>query len=234
MKTPSGVYWFVDKDVKTGMEYEYRVVVYCKNPIYGTSKATPGMPPVLASKPATSSTAGVVFPSITKWYFQGGFVSQDAQTGTFRVRRFVGGRSGFSSAEINEALADFMRPEGEPKRPTKKPAADENAGGIWVQQNFQVRPGEEIGRKAVVDVSGQPREVDFATGCQLVSISDEVSVVESVRERLVPGKDAPKTVQDVQRIVNAVKLRCAYINPQGGLDARWQENAPALDKEMMP
>ena len=63
---------------------------------------------------------------------------------------------------------------------------------------------------------------------------DPVHVVEEQEKRLVPGRDGPKTVLDVRRIVNAAKLRCAYVDAEGNLKIRWQENAPSIDKESLP
>jgi len=234
VKAPESVYWFVDKNVKSGTDYEYRVVIYCKNPLFGTRKADADTPRVVKSAAATTAGQGISFPSITKWYFQGGSVTRDLQMGTFKVRRFVGGHTGFTNAEISDAIADFMRPEDEAAPVRRKQGDDETAGGLWVEQSFQVRPGEEIGKSATVSVEGEPRKVDFATGCHLVSIRDEVHVIESVRKRMVPGRDAPMTVEDVRRFVNAAKLRCAYTDPRGGLQVRWQESPPAMDKEVLP
>ena len=232
---PGGVYYFVDRDVDAGSEYEYRIVVYCKNPaINEPGKVTATTPKILASRPVSTGRRGkIVTQKVTKWYFQGGSVGSNVQLGTFRVRCFVGGRKGLTPEEIKEIIDEFLNPRGEDVKVAGR--GKDEVAGLWVEQDFQVKPGEEIGKKVRKNVDGQMRDIDFSTECCLVSVRNDVQVLEAKRKVSVPGPDGrPTTVEEIRRIVNASKLRCSYTDVNGELQMRWQKPAPRIENEPLP
>jgi hypothetical protein len=229
----SGWYYFVDPNVDPDARYDYSVIIVCKNPIFGAKKQyeTGNVPKTVSSRPVSTATslAPVVVEEFKKWWFQGG--TPELETGTFKVRCLVGGRRDITDEDIRGIVAECSATAGGTTvgpKPVKKSGPEE----VWTEQNFPVRPGEEIGGKATVTVNGEKREVDFATGCTLVSVWTDVQVTEDPRKVtvMVPGKETPESVERIYRVVHPGKLRIAYVDRKGKMKTRWQEVAPPMLK----
>lgn len=236
--TPSGWYYFIDRKVAPDTKYEYQVIIYCKNPIFGAEKSydTKEVKEIVQSELVSTSASNVVeVESYKKWYFKGGSISDRLVLGTFNVRSFVGGRKEITADEINQIVKDLSTPIDERTRIGRKKPVRIVPEGVWVEQNFTVHPGEEIGRKTFIDVGGEKREVDFGTGCIIVSIENDVQVVEEQRTVIVPGEDGKvERVKRVRRVVYPRKLRVAYVDRKGNLKTRWEQVTPPLDSTPIP
>ena len=237
----AGWYYFIDPNVDPDARYEYSVIIVCRNPIFGAKKQyeTGSMPKTVSSRPVSTATslAPVVVEEFKKWWFQGG--TPELETGRFKVRCLVGGQRDITEDDIRGIVAEFSATtETTPgtSKPVKKPGEKAEPEGVWIEQEFSVRPGEEIGGKATVTVNGEKREVDFATGCTLVSIWTDVQVTEDIRQVMMtaPGKGTPETVERINRVVHPGKLRIAYMDHKGKMKTRWQEVAPPIAKSGAP
>ncbi|HUW55563.1 MAG TPA: hypothetical protein VMZ92_02935 [Planctomycetota bacterium] len=229
---PTGWYYFIDQKVDPDAQYEYAIIISCKNPVFGSPRYTGAaekVVPVVRSAPATV-LADKKIASFKRWYFQGGTVSEQLEMGTFKVRVFVGGRREITMDEINVIVAELSGTAG-----TKKSATPPEPEGIWVEHNFTVRPGEVIGKMVNKPVGDDKRDIEFGTGCTLVSIMNDVKVVEEPYTVTRPGPDGKfQTVQLLRRVVFPQKLRIAYVDRKGKLMTRWQEVAPSLSATELP
>ncbi len=229
--TPGGWYYFVDQSIDPDGRYEYNVVVVCKNPVYPQYKDSPQerVPEFVQSEAVSTPPATEVkVESYKRWYLQGGTRSAQIEKGIFKVRSFIGGRREFSAEEIAGIVAELSGADTKTRKPAPKTVAEPE--GTWVEAMFNVLPGEEIGGKASVTVGADRREVDFSTGCFVVSIENDLQVVEDHRTTPVSGKDG--VVKNEERINRMVipKLRVAYMDRKGVLRTKWQEVAPPLTK----
>jgi len=236
--TPQGGwYHFIDRNVDPDARYEYSVLIYCKNPIFGAKKQydTSSVPEMVSSRSVSTATSlpPVAVESFKNWWFKGGSALEQMEMGSFKIRCLVGGRQDITDEDIRRIVAECSSPPEEgvaavkPKKPTEKPEPE----GVWVEENFTVRPGEEIGKKATVTVNGERREVDFGTGCYLVSVWNDVQVIEVPGTILVIGKEkTPESVERINRIVHPGKLRIAYVDRKGKMKTRWEEQVPPMSK----
>jgi hypothetical protein len=231
-----GWYHFIDRNVDPDARYEYSVVIHCRNPIFGAKKQyeTSSVPPMVSSRPVGTGTSlpPVAVESFKKWWFQGGTASEQLEMGTFKVRCLVGGRRDINDEDISRIVTECnTAAQGGEGAGLKKPTEKAEPEGVWIEQNFTVRPGEEIGAKSAMTVNGEKRDVDFGTGCFLVSVWNDVQVTEDRRTAMVPGKEGtPETVERVNRVVHPQKLRMAYVDRKGRMKTRWQEMAPPISK----
>jgi hypothetical protein len=227
-------FYFIDSSstLEPDVEYQYKVIIYCKNPIdpkkYPNSKV---QRIVENDKDSTEASNPVKIEAFRQWYFTGG--APNPETGTFRVRVYVGGKREISQEEVDQILAELEgtgaeKPIKKKDTTTAKKGAEKKTeeSGVWLEENFTARPGEEIGGKKPRVINGEKREIDFSTGCQLVSIEYGIQVVEDRRTLKVAGKTEP--VERIQRLVNAQKLRVHYIDHLGNLKSRWQEAVPTM------
>jgi hypothetical protein len=228
---PAGWYHFVDRDVPPDARYEYQVIIYCDNPLFGSRKVTdPSKVPQIVKSDAVGAAETVMIESFKRWYFTGGTTAGDVETGTFKVRCFIGGRTELTPGEIAAIVAELAGGVSETpgtRAVAARPAAAETFGE-WVEHNFQVVPGEEIGRRAVVAVKDEKREIDFGTGCQLVSLQDDVRVDEEVRKVPVEKNGGIQMVERVLRRTYPHQLRIAYLDRNGTLQTRYRESVPPL------
>ncbi len=232
-KAPGGWYYFVDQNVDPDGRYEYNVVIVCRNPVYQQYKDTrEGVREFVSSEPVSTPPSAVIrVESYKRWYFQGGTHSDQVELGTFKVRNFVGGRRDFTPEEIAAIVAELSGTADTSKTSKSRTAVKTTEPeGLWVEAGFTVRPGEEIGGKTMVNVGGEKREVDFSTGCYVVSVRNDVQVTEDARPMSVAGPDGTlKTETRINRMV-IPKLRLAYMDKKGALRTKWQEVPPALPR----
>ncbi len=225
-EVPPGWYYFVDERIDPDVKYEYNVVIVCRNPVYSKYRESAEKVAELVKSDAatTPPTNDVQVSSYKKWYFQGGSNANQMEVGVFKVRCFVGGRGAFSPEEIKQIVLELST--GAKAAPAKKSTEPE---GEWVEQSFNVRPGEEIGGRVSILVAGEKekREVDFATGCVVVAIQNDVQVSEDRRTVTVPG-----TLTKEERVTRLVipKLRLDYMDKKGALRTKWVEPVPPLSK----
>ena len=225
---PTGWYYFIDQKVDPDAQYEYEVVIFCKNPAYGSTRYS-GRVVAMVQSPPAKVLADKRIASFKQWYFQGGTVSARMEMGTFKVRVFVGGRRDITMDEINAIVAELSGGK------VKKTAVTPEPEGIWVEHSFTVRPGEVIGDLVSKTVGEDKRDIEFGTGCTLVSVMNDVKVVEEPYTVTRPGPDGKfQTVKLLRRVVFPQKLRIAYVDRKGNLKTRWQEVAPSLSATELP
>ena len=222
---PAGWHYFLDSEMTPDVEYDYQIILVCRNPAKQPGSTQPAR---VASAPTTGRLNEPV-PSFRQWYFTGGSVTNDVELGNFKVRCYMGGQQEITSAEISRLIAELTGTAEVAAPPTRRrPGEVPVAEGAWVEKSFTVRPGEEIGMKVSVSVDGEKRAVDFRTGCQLVSIREDVQVIEDQRTARVPEGGTVVSEKRVQLIVFSKKLRIAYVDAKGRLHTRWQEMPPAI------
>jgi hypothetical protein len=223
-----GWYYFVDQGVDPDGRYAYNVVIVVRNPVFIKYKGTDDKVAEFAKSPAvnTPENLEVKVESYKKWFFQGVMSSGQVEMGTFRVRSYIGGRRQFTAEEIDGIVGELSGVTTKAPAPKTKVA---EPAGEWIEQSFTVYPGEEIGGKRMVMVAGAREEVDFSTGCFLVSVGQDSQVIETRQTVTVPGAGGMVKEERVSRMV-IPKLRCAYMDRRGNLQSRWREDVPPLPK----
>ncbi|KPL02489.1 MAG: hypothetical protein AMK75_02740 [Planctomycetes bacterium SM23_65] len=229
--TPAGWHYFLDQKVDPDARYEYIIRIVCKNPVYGSPQYEQKVAELVESPPAGYLLDKPIAP-FKRWYFTGGSTLEGHETGTFRVRVFVGGQREITDREISLMVAEL---KGDDKSKKKTTAEVTESEGTWVEHNFRIYPGEVIGRAEGKEINGEKREVDFGTGCTLVSVRSDVKVDEEPRTSTVRDKDGNiKTIVHLRRVVYPQKLRVAYVDRKGNLRTRWEETPPAMAKTGLP
>lgn len=234
--TVNEYYYFVDESVDADGQYEYLVILTVKNALYNSPNYvdTDKLPQELSS-PKSQPSNVVRIESFKKWYFTGGAASNEQAI--CKVRVFVGAETKLDDAAILRMVDELKTKSQTAAAPGDSSAAATTGGtwaaapsreGEWVEASFPVRLGEEIGEKREVTVAGEKRTVDFSTGMQVVSLTEESQVVEEEHTNLVAGPGGK--VNRVKVVVRKVypKMKLTIMDRNGKVSGRWVEQAPHM------
>ncbi len=210
-------FWFVD-NVDTEGTYEYSVTLTVKNPVHGLKKFKDAKkrPGLLTSEATTSNIVKIA--SFKEWYFSGGAPASEQAWCVVRV--LTSEERKLDGAAVENIVREIRAGGVGVGKQLDEPA------GEWATQRFEVRPGEEIGRRKIVSLpSGERRMVDFSTGVQMVALSEDYDAVEVSGSRLVQ-KDGALVRQEVLRRSVVPKLKITVVDRKGKTYSRWRETPP--------
>ena len=212
--TEERYYWFVDNDVETEGKYKYTVTIVVKNPVYKSPAYTDSdkVPPLLSSTAAVSNVVEIA--PFKEWYFTGGVPATEQAMCVVRV--LTAQERKLDNAAVLALVAQIK--QGETGATGTEPA------GEWVKERFSVKPGEEVGVvKSTKLADGQAVDVDFATGGEVILMSQGFQVSEGEQNKLIQAPDG--TLQRVKVVTRTVvpRLEITVMDRKGNVYRKWQE-----------